>query len=175
MCIDPFTAMVIAGTAISAGGSIMQGNTAAALGEAQQRSYNQAADAESKSAGYEAAREFDQQNREQAAARARIGASGVAVTGSPATALAGNAGRGQLDLEAIRYGSQIKQNDLRMQGTLAAWQGSRARTAGYISAAGDIAKGGASLFNPANSVRMGANPFAKPMNLTSFTRFPIRS
>jgi hypothetical protein len=150
---------MLATTALSAVGSIMQGNQAAAAGAAQQASYDQAAENERLASGYEATRVADRNRRASSAALTQVAGSGVALTGSPTEVLADNAIQSQMDIDAIRFGSQIKQGNLRMQGDLAMMQGQQRQTAGYIGAATNVASGLTQLYSPRNSVRMGGSGF----------------
>lgn len=158
MCIDPITALTIASTAVSAAGSVMQGQQANAAAQAQADAMDQQRKAEQQAAAFEAAQEQRKQSYAQANARAQIGASGVGFQGSPTEVLVANAGQGQLDLEAIRYGSQLRQNTLSTQADLTRMQGKQARTAGFFNAAGSIIGGASKMYE--NRVRLGTTPFA---------------
>lgn len=153
MCIDPVSLTVIS-TVIGAAGSIAQGQQAQAAAEANARALEQQAEAERKAAGYEIMQQ-DRQNRlATSAARAQVGASGVGFQGSPSEALLANVGQQQLDLEAIRYGSTIKQNNLRDQAAISRFQGKQAKTASFINAGGTLISGAS------QAVKLGGNPFA---------------
>lgn len=154
-----FAPLLLASTALSAVGSVMQGNQAAAAGAAQQQAYNQAAEAERVSAGYEATRVYDRNKRAQSAALTQVAGSGVALSGSPADVLADNAVQSQMDVDAIRFGSQIKQNNLRTQGDLAMFSGQQRQQAGFIGAATNIASGLTALYTPRSAVRLGGSGF----------------
>ncbi len=164
MCgFDPvslFAITTIASGAMAATGNIMQGNQAAAAGEAQQAASYQAADAERIASGYEATRLADRNKRAASAALVQVAGSGVSLTGSPTEVLADNAMQTQMDIDAIRFGSQIKQNNIRTQGDLALMQGEQRKTAGYIGAATSAASTMASLYTPRVGVRMGGSAFA---------------
>lgn len=155
-----FAPLMLATTALSAVGSIMQGNQAAAAGRAQQQAYNQSADNERLASGYEATRTFEKGRRAQSAAITQVAGSGVSLAGSPTEVLADNATQTAMDIEAIQFGSTIKQNNLRTQGDLAMFQGQQKQQAGYIGAATNVASGFASLYTPRASVRMGGSAFA---------------
>jgi hypothetical protein len=154
-----FVPLMLATTALTAAGSIMQGNQAAAAGAAQQQSYQQAADAERLSSGYEATRVADKNARASSAALTQVATSGVGLTGSPTEVLADNAVQSQMDIDAIRFGSKIKQNNLMTQGDLALFSGQQRQQAGYIGAATNVASGLTSLYQPRQSVRMGGSAF----------------
>lgn len=154
-----FAPLMLATTGLQAMGSIMQGNQAAAAGEAQQASYRQAAEAERQASGFEATRVFERNRRATSAAITQVAGSGVALTGSPTEVLADNASQTQLDIDAIRFGSKIKQNNLITQGDLAKFSGDQRQQAGYIGAATNVASGLTSLYTPRASVRMGGSGF----------------
>lgn len=149
--------LTIASTAIGAAGAIMQGNQANAAAQAQANAMEQQQKAEQQAAAFEAAQEQRKQSYAQASARAQIGASGVGFQGSPTAVLVANAGQGQLDLEAIRYGSQLRQNTLGTQAELTRMQGKQARTAGFLNAAGSIIGGASKMYE--NRVRLGETAF----------------
>lgn len=147
-------ALTIAGTLVSAGGAIMQGQQANAAAQAQARAQEQQAEADRRSSAFEQEREFKKQQLQLSNARAQVGASGVGFAGSPTAVIAANAAQGQLDLSAIQYGSQLRQNALTTQADLTRMEGRAARTASFINA-GSAIIGGAS-----RAVKLNQNPFA---------------
>ncbi len=155
-----FAPLMLATTGLAAFGSIMQGNQAAAAGEAQQAASYQAAEAERVASGYEATRVADRNKRAASAALVQVAGSGVSLTGSPTEVLADNAMQSQMDIDAIRFGSTIKQNKLKTQGDLAKFSGEQRQTAGYIGAITNIGSGLTQLYTPRASVRMGGSAFA---------------
>lgn len=118
----------------------------------QAKALNQQAQADAQSSAFEAAQEKKKQELQQAAARAAVGASGVAVAGSPTEVLAANAKQGQLDLKAIQYGSQLRQNSLNTQASISRYQGKQAFTAGIING---VTSGVSGLAK----IKMGQSPF----------------
>lgn len=159
MCLDPFTLLTIASTGLSAAGSIMQGNQQAAQAEAQAKALEQQARADQQASAFEQQQERRKQELAQSAARAQVGASGVAFSGSPATVLTANAGQGQLDIEAIQYGSQLRQNNLGTQASISRFQGKQAKTAGFINAASGLVSGISNLYDPNRAVKFGNSAF----------------
>lgn len=151
--------LLLATTGLQAMGSIMQGNAAADAGKAQQAAYNQAADNERLASGYEATRVYDRGKRAQSSALVQVAGSGVTLAGSPTEVLADNAVQTQMDVDAIRFGSQIKQNNLTMQGDLAAYTGQQKQQAGYLGAVTSVASGLTQLYTPKNSIKMGGSTF----------------
>jgi hypothetical protein len=152
--------LMLATTALSAVGSIMQGNAAAAAGDAQQAAYRQSAEYERQSSAYEATRVADKNKRAASAALVQVAGSGVSLAGSPTEVLADNAIQSQMDIDAIRFGSTIKQNNLLTQGDLAKMQGDQKQQAGYIGAATNVASGLTQLYTPRSSIKLGGSAFA---------------
>lgn len=150
MCFTGLEFLALAGTAVGAAGQIAAGNAANATAQAQEQALEQQQEAERRSAAFEISQQQRQDDLEQSAARAAIGASGVGFAGSPTAVLTANRGQQQLDLEAIRYGSTLRQNALSTQADITRMQGRQARTAGFIN--------GAST-GIAGAVKFGQNPF----------------
>lgn len=163
MCgFDPvslFAIGTIASTALSATGSVMQGNAAADAGAAQQQAYGQAAENERLASGFEATRVYEKGRRAQSAALVQVAGSGVSLAGSPTEVLADNAVQTQMDVDAIRFGSTIKQNNLTTQGDLAFMTGQQKQQAGYINAATTVASGLTQLYTPRSSIKFGGSGF----------------
>ena len=137
---------------LSAGGALVQGQQQQQMANYQAKAYEQQAQADAQASAFEQAQEKHKQGLQQAAARAAVGASGVAVAGSPTEVLAANARQNQLDLKAIQFGSQIRQNNLRTQADISKFSGKQAMTAGIIGAVSSGVSGLA-------KIKMGTNPF----------------
>lgn len=150
MCV---VALGILGTVLSVGGAIMQGQQEAAMAEAQAKAYEQQGRNDAIASAYEARQERRKQDLAMSAAIAQTGASGVALKGSPTAVLAANAQQGEMELQAIRFGSQLRQNNLNDQAAISRWSGRQARGASFI-------KAGSSLISGADkAVRLVNNPF----------------
>lgn len=161
MCFAAIPAILsVAGTAVSAAGAIAQGRQQAALAEAQAQALEQQAKAEQASSSFEAMKEARQSSLAQSSARAAVGASGLGFQGSPTAVLSANAAQSQLDLDAIRWGSTIRQNNLGTQAGISRMQGRAAKQAGMFGAAGAIVSGASQLYDPARALRLGQSPFA---------------
>jgi hypothetical protein len=162
MCLDLGLSGIIGlvGTAVSAAGSIVAGQQQAAMAEAQAKAYEQQAQADAQASAYEAQRERKKQELLQANARAQVGASGAGLAGSPSEVLAANAREGELDLATIRYGSQLRQNNLRTQAGISRFSGRQARTAGYINAGTGFISGLSNLYDPNKAVKFGKSAFS---------------
>lgn len=160
MCFDPFTMLTIASAGISAAGSLMQGQQAQQMADMQAKAYEQQAQADAQASSFEAQRERRKQELLQANARAQVGASGVALAGSPTEVLTANAREGQLDIQAIRYGSQLRQNGLRTQAAISRFSGQQAKTASFINAGSNLISGISNLYDPNRAVKFGGSAFA---------------
>lgn len=160
MCADPFTLLTIASTTLSVGGALVQGQQQQQMAEYQARAYEQQRHAEAQASAYEAKQERRKRELLAANARAQVGASGVAFSGSPTEVLTANAGQNQMDLEAIRYGSQLRQNSLTTQAGITRYSGRQARTASFINAGTNFVSGISQLYDPNRAVRFGQSAFA---------------
>ena len=110
MC-DPMTALMVAGTALKAGGSVMEGNASA---KAAKENARQAEYAKIR-VDQKAAVDVDAASREFALAsganQARIGASGVAAT-SFYDILADDAAQAALEVQKIYYDAESEKSGL---------------------------------------------------------------
>ena len=75
--------LTVASTVLTAGGALMEGQQQKQMAEMQAKAYDQQAKADAQASAFEQAQEKKKQDLLQAAARAQVGASGVAVAGSP--------------------------------------------------------------------------------------------
>jgi len=140
------------GLGLSVGGAVMEGAQQQEMANLQAKAYNQQAEADSQASAFEQAQERHKQELQQAAARAQVGASGVAVAGSPTEVMAANAKQNQLDLKAIQYGSQVRQNNLNTQAAISRYSGKQAMAAGII-------KGATTGFTGLAKIQMSQSPF----------------
>lgn len=159
MCFDPFTMLSVVGTAVSSVGAIVQGQQQAAMAEAQAKALEQQAQADAQATAFEQAQERRRQELLQSNARAQVGASGVGFQGSPGEVLAANAKQGQLDIAAIQYGSQLRQNNLGTQASISRFSGKQAKAAGFINAGSNLVSGLSNLYDPNRAVRFGRSAF----------------
>jgi hypothetical protein len=148
------------GTAVSAAGSVMQGNQQAAMAEAQAKAQEQQALADARASDFEIMQESRKQELVAANARAQVGASGVAFQGSPTSVLTANAGQASLDIAAIRYGSQLRQNNMRDQAAITRFSGQQAKKAGLFNAGSAIVSGLSNMYDPNRAVKFGQSAFA---------------
>ncbi|WP_292402894.1 hypothetical protein [Mesorhizobium sp.] len=131
----------------------MQGQQQQQMANMQAKAYEQQAQADAQASAFEQAQERKKQDLLQAQARAQVGASGVAATGSPTEVMAANAAQNQLDLKAIQYGSQLRQNSLQTQADISRYSGKQAKTASIFQAGGNI-------FGGMKSIQFGNSAFS---------------
>jgi transglutaminase/protease-like cytokinesis protein 3 len=151
--------LALAGTALSVGGALMEGKQQQQMADMQAKAYEQQAQADAQSAAFEASQERHKQDLLQSQARAAAGASGVAIAGSPTEVLAANAKQNQLDLSAIRYGSQLRQNNLNTQVSISRFSGQQAKSASIIKAGSSLVSGLSNLYDPNKAVKFGGSVF----------------
>ncbi|TGP27251.1 MULTISPECIES: hypothetical protein [unclassified Mesorhizobium] len=149
--------LALLGTAISVGGALVQGAQQQQLANYQAKAYEQQAQADAQSAAFEQRQERRRQDLLEAQARAQAGASGVGIAGSPTEVLAANARQGQVDLNATRYSSKLRQNNLNTQAAISRFQGKQAMTASIFKAGGSLIDGLSGLYDPARSVTFGGS------------------
>lgn len=108
----------IAAAGIGAAGSVVQGFGAASQAKSEEASLNakaagqeRQAEIDKQAAEYEAARTEDTIRRTTGAQRAGFAANGIALDGSAAEVIADTEAEGALDVAAIRWNSQIKQDN----------------------------------------------------------------
>jgi hypothetical protein len=152
--------IAILGIALSVGGSLIQGQQQAQMVEMQARAYEQQAQADAQASAYEAEREKRKQELAAAASRAQVGASGVALEGSPTEVLLANAREAEMDISAIKYGSQLRQNQLQTQAAISRFSGKQAKVAGFINAGSNLIGGISNLYDPNRATRLGRSAFA---------------
>ena len=128
--------MALAGVGIAAG--IAQGaaaasatNTRAANQDTQAQLQDRQAGVEEEAGAYEAARLSENVARAIGDQRAQYAANGIALTGSAADVINESALEGALDVEAIRWNSDIRADNLRMEAKV-----SRSNAADTRSSAG---------------------------------------
>lgn len=158
MCVE---IIGLIGAAVSGAGALIQGKQQAQMAEMQAKAYEQQARADAQASSYGASREQYRQELAASAARAQVGASGVAFSGSPTEVLLASAGQAELDQQAIKYGSQLRQNQLRTQADISRYSGRQAMTAEIINAGSNFVDGVSNLYDPQRATRLGTDPFAR--------------
>lgn len=141
---DPITAgLILAGTTMSAIGSIQQGKAAEQAAEYNaQTSMEQAAAARAEGEA-EAQRLRREGRRNIGTMRASISKSGVTSQGSPMLALAESAAMNELDVLNTRYSAQSSARASERQAGLQRAEGRSAKRAGLIGAGTSLLTGGA--------------------------------
>lgn len=153
MCLD----MGLIGLGISLAGSVVSGIQANQTAEAEARAYERQAINETMASAYEKSRERHRQELQQAEARAQVGASGVALEGSPTEALVANAREGELDIQAINWNSRLRQNQLNDQAAISRWRGKQEMAGSFINGGAQLVSG---LSNRQKRVSMGGSVFS---------------
>lgn len=143
MCISLATAALLGGTAMSAGNAIQQGEQAAAMGNYQSEQAQADAEAAKGEALVQARNIRDAGKRQKSAATAASAASGFSVNDSTAELINNQIDQGaEQDALTAILGGAGQARRLRAQGEFAKKSGESARTAGYVSALGSVAKAG---------------------------------
>lgn len=151
--------LALIGTALSVGGALVEGQQSRQMADYQAKAYEQQARADAQSAAFEQSQERHKQDLLLSQARAQAGASGVGIAGSPTEVLAANARQGQLDIKAIQYGSQLRQNNLTTQAAISRFSGKQAVTAGIFKAGGNLVSGLSGIYDPSKAVTFGKSAF----------------
>lgn len=147
MGLETATVIALAGAAVSAGGSIIQGQQ-----QAKQFAFQAAVQRQQARREQEIAAIEEQRNRKESAAilasrRARLAASGIQP--GEGTALLGTeelAGEAELDALLIRAGGEGRSTALLNEATLSGAKGSAASTAGFVKAGSTLLTAGGKAF-----------------------------
>lgn len=129
--------------AVSAAGSISQGQAAASTGRARSDLLRQQADRERKQAEADADEFRRRQSRLLATQRAGFGASGVAFEGTPLLVGADTAGEIELQAQKILAGGLSEASALETEANFARTSGRQASTAGFVGAGASLLSGAA--------------------------------
>lgn len=137
----------VIGTAVSAGGAIMQGNAAAKSANYQAAMARRAAD-EQRAQGIQQANEERRKSKivqsNAIAALANSGGSASDVTAS--NIISGIAGEGSYRAAVRNYDAELQAQNLENKANLTQFEGRIARKAGQINAAAEVFKGASSLY-----------------------------
>ncbi|MET3577661.1 hypothetical protein ABID19_000676 [Mesorhizobium robiniae] len=167
--------LALIGTALSVGGVLAEGQQSRQMADYQAKAYEQQAQADAQSAAFEQGQERHKQDLLLSQARAQAGASGVGISGSPAEVLAANARQGQLDLKAIQYGSQLRQNNLTTQAGISRFSGKQAVAASIFKAGGNLVDGLSKIQDPTKAAVPGAAANAVPSRAVIFGSSALRA
>lgn len=145
---------MVAPVALAAGGAGLKAVGSLKAGKKQKRAadYNaQVSEQQAQQAEYQASVEEKRQRQLASkvigSARAQVGASGIAASGSALDVLADSAAKAEQDALLIRYGGKVAATNLRNQAQQQRKEGKAAKTAGYVSAASSLLKGGYDIFS----------------------------
>ncbi|MFD2052803.1 hypothetical protein ACFSQT_06675 [Mesorhizobium calcicola] len=158
--------LALLGTALSVGGALAEGQQSKQMADAQARAYEQQARADAQSAAFEQGQERHKQDLLLSQARAQAGASGVGMAGSPAEVLAANARQGQIDIKAIRYSSQLRQNNLNSQAAISRFSGRQAVTASIFNAGNALVGGLSKIQDPTKATASSTTAGAPTRSVT---------
>ena len=154
MCVDPVTAIMIGGTALSAAGSVAKGNAEAGAYGAKADQYDSQASLlhrqagiEQMTSGYTQRRKIEQNQNLQGQQTIGYGANGLlSDSGSAADVATDTAREEALDIGAIQWNSQNKSTNLNLEGSQASNNAKNARRAattaqetGWLGAATSVA------------------------------------
>lgn len=114
------TVATIASTGLGVFGALQQASAASAAAKIQQQQYKQQAEFEGRQAnleqmkgGYEARRRGEQLSNLAGQQRGQFAAAGVSLAGSPTDVIIDSQAEGALDLAALRFGTDIRTDNLR--------------------------------------------------------------
>lgn len=157
MCVDPLTALTIAGAVVSAGGAIAQGQQqqAAAENAAAWSTYNAQRETEEARVNASEARRTGQMR--QGAARAAVAGSGVTMEGTPLDAVAQSAEDVELDVQSILYAGRTRALAYTNEAARSRASGAMASQASYWTAGRNLLTGLAGTELP-DMRRGGPNP-----------------
>lgn len=134
------------GAVLGAASSIMSGVMQANAQEAQAAVYERQAEIEADKGRYEAGMEQDRVKKMVGENRAAALASGLALSGSPADVILDNTTEGEMDVQAIKYGAEIKSSNYKMQAGIARMRAGQAMAGGVIGALSPLIRGGRTFF-----------------------------
>jgi hypothetical protein len=135
--------LMAASTAVSAIGSIRQGQAAQQAADANARSM----EANAAIARSNAAAQDEQMRRQARAQQGRaLAASAEAGAGLNADMLRQSIYDAEMDSATIRYEGNLRAAGLQDQANMQRWEGKQKKTAGYLNAAGTLLNAGASYY-----------------------------
>lgn len=142
-------ALPFIGAFVSAAGTLYSGISQAQASRAQAAQASRQAQIERDRGLFESQRERERHRRIAGQQRAGFLASGVALEGSPTDVIIDSGQENQIDIEAIKYGARIREDNLRFSAQVARRNASQSLAGGVIGAlspligAFDAPKGGA--------------------------------
>lgn len=142
------------GTAVSAAGTMASASAQAAQAEQQADLYDRQSEIEGIRASFQRSRTIGNIERAVGQTRAAAAERGLNVSGSVIDSTDNVMREGAMDLEAIRFGSEAEQGNLRFQAAQSRANAKSARTAGMIGAFGNVVSGASKMYTTLN------NPYA---------------
>lgn len=140
MCI-PMAVLGLASGLVSGIGAAQQANAQAASFESQAEFERRQADIELETGAYRAERRQDEVDRALGTQRAQYGASGLALSGTPADVIAESAQEGALDVAAIRWNSGLAAGNQRFRAQISESNARDARRAAPLAFAAPVLTG----------------------------------
>jgi len=129
------------GAAISAVGTIASASAQSQSYKAQAQFQERQAMMEQQKGAYEGARLRDRNDRQLASMRGQYLSSGIALSGSAVDVLQDSATEASLDEQAVRYGAQVRADNLNWSAKMSRMNASNAMTGGVIGALGSVVNG----------------------------------
>lgn len=150
MCLDPISYAVIglAGSAIQGLGAAQAANNQAKSYDMQANAAERDAEAAKEASAYDAARTRETVERVIGNQRAGFSAGGVALSGSALDVMMDTATEGDLDVETIKWNSNVKVDGLKYEATQQRQNASSARAAAPLAFLAPVI-GGAARFGGA--------------------------
>lgn len=149
----------VIGGIIGAVGSLASAAAQASGMRAQAKFQERQARLEQQRGAYESARQKDANDRRLANMRSQYLSSGVALSGSPEQVIEDSATEASLDEQAIKFGSQIKADNLRFEAQMSRMNARNAMIGGGLGALSSVV-GGISQAREQNARRtMITNPY----------------
>src|SRR6185437_6911850 len=131
----------ILGAAIGAVGTLASASAQSQSYKAQAQFQNRQAAMEQQKGAFEGASLKDQNDRQLATMRGQYLSSGIALDGSAAEVLQDSASEASLDEQAVRYGAQVRADNLNWSAKLSRMNASNAMTGGVLGALGTMVSG----------------------------------
>ena len=125
-------ALGIIGAVVSAAGSLMSGMMQAQSYKAQAKVQERQADIERQKGDFEAQRERERFRRVSGRQRASYLSSGVSLDGSPTDVIVDSAMENEIDVAAIRYGANIREDNFRSSAQISRMNAGNAMMGGVI-------------------------------------------
>lgn len=156
--IEIMAAAAVASAAVGGAAAIQQGNIAAATAEQGAMAAENDAKVGAQIRDFNIARVRDQTKRLLGEQRARAGASGVTVEGSPLLLMAEAAEESMLDEMSIKFATDSRSASLRSEAAFSRAQGRSAKTAGLSGAGAQLITGGSRVANVYGFSSGGGSP-----------------